>query len=69
MNGANLDISKATHGFDSVGADEYLKTIRTELIDEIKATMDSDFPSIENGVHEVWVGQSADNFIYTILNF
>ena len=64
--GSNLNIGRATHGFDSGGADEYLKSIKTDLIDKILTTMDEKLPDIENGVHEVWVGQSADNFIYNV---
>lgn len=61
--GSDLKIGTASHAFSSVGADLYIKQIRTDLVNSLITAMQDNFKNIEIGVHKAWVGKSADVFL------
>lgn len=58
-----LTIEGATIGFDKDNIKTALTNLKTSAIDETKSTMDSRTSEIETWVSDVWIGDSADQFL------
>lgn len=60
---AELDISKATIGYDVAGTKEALQKIRTEVIIQASVKLRNSKQTFRDTVHDVWKGKSAEVYL------